>query len=152
MAKVLFKAVVPGNPIVKKNTQKVSIRYGRPIKYSSPQYIHWRKAALQAFWLYPERPRGLIQPMILCCGFYMSSNRRVDISALYEGIQDVLVEAGVIEDDYFKIIVGHDGSRVYVDPTNPRLEFALIAENSEITHSPTAHLARSRAKTDNNPF
>ena len=126
--KTIFEATILGNPMVKKNSQKVAIRGRRPIKYNTPQYTAWHKTAVTQLWQYKDRPRGLDEPLILKCLFYMQTNRRVDLSALYEGIQDILVEIGVIEDDYFKIIIGHDGSRVLVDPKNPRLEFQLITQ------------------------
>lgn len=58
----------------------------------------------------------------------MATNQTIDMSALYEGIQDVLVEVGVLKDDSAlndPILVGHDGSRVHLDRDNPRMEVTL---------------------------
>jgi Holliday junction resolvase RusA-like endonuclease len=78
----------------------------------------WRKS-------FEGRPEGIDYPIILKCHFYVKDNIRRDMSALYEGIQDVLVEAKILKDDNFKIIAGHDGSRVFVDKENPRIELWL---------------------------
>jgi Holliday junction resolvase RusA-like endonuclease len=72
-----------------------------------------------------DRPEGIDFPVIMKCHFYVKDNIRRDMSALYEGIQDVLVEAKVLKDDNFKIIAGHDGSRVFIDKENPRIELWL---------------------------
>lgn len=89
------------------------------VRVNTPQYKQWHKdALLQLPW--PHQP--LSGPLNLKCTFYMPNYRRVDLSALYEGIQDVLVEVGMLEDDYFGVVAGHDGSRVQIDPDNPRIE------------------------------
>lgn len=38
---------------------------------------------------------------------------------------DILVEAGLILDDNYKILAAHDGSRVLVDKSNPRTEIEI---------------------------
>lgn len=76
----------------------------------------------------PAKP--IDEPIILLCKFFMQTKRRVDLSNLYEGIQDVLVEMGVLADDDHTIVIGHDGSRVYYDKNNPRIE-VIISTKSE---------------------
>ena len=44
------------------------------------------------------------KPCILTTVFYMPDNRRVDISNLISAIDDVLVKAGVLQDDSRKIV------------------------------------------------
>lgn len=80
----------------------------------SEQYLRWaneaalaiRQAKLQ--WsghnLYP-----ISVPINLRCLFYFKDRQaEPDLSALYEGIQDVLEKEGIIKND--KLIFGHDGS------------------------------------------
>ena len=55
----------------------------------------------------------------------MKTRRKVDLANLLNGTDDALVHAEVIEDDNCKIIVGHDGSRVYYDKNNPRVEIEI---------------------------
>ena len=85
---------------------------------------------------HPEKRRSPFEmPMILKCHFYIQQNRRTDLSNLLEGDQDLLVEAEIIKDDNFNIIIGHDGSRVFVDKENPRIELWLQEASSELTGS-----------------
>jgi len=62
----------------------------------------------------------------------MDSAVKVDLSALYEGIQDVLVELNVITDDNYTIVASHDGSGVFIDRENPRMEIEITAKNPKI--------------------
>jgi Holliday junction resolvase RusA-like endonuclease len=47
------------------------------------------------------------------------------LSNLIEAAQDVLVKAGVIEDDNYKYIKSLDGCRVEFDKKNPRTEIEI---------------------------
>ena len=120
-----------GNPIVKKNTQKVVWRNGRPIVVYSAAYRSWWNNAMDELALQKKPAEPIDYPVLLVCKFFMQTLRVVDLSALYEGIQDTLVKADILADDNFKIIVGHDGSRVLLDRQNPRTEVAIIRTNSE---------------------
>lgn len=58
----------------------------------------------------------------------MPTARRVDITNLLGALHDVLVRAGVLADDSSlseRIVVGVDGSRVFVDRENPRTEVEI---------------------------
>ncbi len=116
---------IAGNPYVKKSNQRVQIRGGRPVKINTPKYNEWRRSALWQLKAQekPETPIDI--PINLECHFYKSTRGRVDLSALYEGIQDVLVEAGILADDNYLIVAGHDGSRVHVDREDPRMEITI---------------------------
>lgn len=117
---------VTGNPIVKKNTQKVVWRNGRSIVVYSPQYRAWLNNAMDELALQPRPDEPIDYPVLLVCKFFMQTLRIVDLSALYEGIQDTLVKAEILKDDNFNIIIGHDGSRVLLDRENPRIEVAIV--------------------------
>ena len=150
--------VIPGDPIVKKNTLKKSVFYRdknnilrarvRPITYYSQAYKQWAKEAINSCMILHNKlsAKGYQLPLdgtyILKCIFYMSRNTVVDLSALYEGVQDVLTgNAGVyqntvasrlyqiIADDSCRFIIGHDGSRVAYDYSNPRTEVTIIPVN-----------------------
>lgn len=122
---MLKRYTISGSPIVKKNTQRVMWR-GYPMIYYSKNYQQWAETAGYEIMAQGRPPEPIDQPVILRCEFYMPTRRRVDISALYEGIQDVLVQCRVLADDNFKIVRGHDGSRVYIDKLNPRTEVAIL--------------------------
>lgn len=149
----MIQITVPSCPIVKKNTAKMSFMYkdkksGRliqrpaPVHYYLEPYKKWAKNAIKAcaefINQHPEMDFPLTGQYNLKCIFYMNVNRVVDLSALYEGPQDVLAgNAGVwkesvpsrlyqiIEDDSTRFIGSHDGSRVVLDYVNPRTEITL---------------------------
>ena len=124
----MLSYTVTGNPIVKKNTQKVVWRRGRSIVVYSAQYRSWWNNAMDELAVQKKPAEPIDYPVILVCKFFMQTRRVVDLSALYEGIQDTLVKAEILKDDNFNIIVGHDGSRVLLDRDNPRIEVAIIPE------------------------
>ena len=45
---------------------------------------------------------------------------------LLEALDDMLVKAEVLEDDCRDIVASHDGSRVYWDKHNPRIEIEIL--------------------------
>lgn len=79
----------------------------------------------EAGWFLKKTDKPINVPVQVKCLFYRDSARRVDLVNLLECICDVLVKYGILEDDNCKIIVGHDGSRVYVDRENPRTEIYI---------------------------
>lgn len=158
----MIKIVIPSHPMVKKNGAKTSMFYkdkrtGRlvqrktPIHYYSKAYLDWAKTAVQSCAVFRTKNREMDFPLTgqyhLTCLFFLGKNIKVDLSALYEGVQDVLSgnAAGnsinvpsniyqIIEDDSNRYIVSHDGSRVYLDYIKPRTEIYLRPagkENSE---------------------
>ena len=95
--------------------------------HDTPAYKRWHKDAIPQINL--QKPSLEIDfPINLACKFYMDSTVKVDLSALYEGIQDVLVELNVITDDNYTIVASHDGSGVFVDRVNPRMEIEITAK------------------------
>lgn len=64
--------------------------------------------------------------------FYRSTKRRVDLSNLIAAADDILVKAGVIEDDNWKIVCGHDGSRIKFDAIAPRTEIEITEMHDEL--------------------
>lgn len=133
---------VLGAPIVKKNNQRVAARGKFATKYNTPAYKEWEQSAFEQLAIQKLKHR-ITEPISgrvnLRCYFYIPVARRVDLSALYEGIQDVLASkdkfdkrgrlkrAGlyILEDDSWKFVAGHDGSRVRVDRERPRMEILI---------------------------
>lgn len=63
------------------------------------------------------------EPINLCARFYFENHQHeADLSNLYGGIEDMLQECGVIEDD--RLIVSHDGSRK-IFGEEPRCEIEI---------------------------
>lgn len=117
-----MKITLYGRPITKKNSQRI-IRAGNyPRIIPSEQYKAYERDCLYQLLQTPRAPEGALN---MECVYYMPTRHRVDLVNLLEATCDILVEAGIIEDDNSKIIVGHDGSRVMYDKTNPRVEITL---------------------------
>lgn len=147
---MLHRLTILGVPRVKKNNQKVVLartRTGKyyPKKIDTPAYKVWHKNAIPQINL--QKPSFEIDyPINLACRFYMDTEGKVDLSALYEGIQDVLVELDVITDDNYTIVASHDGSGVYVDRESPRMEIEITP--SSRTFEPTPRIKKTKKKAE----
>lgn len=69
--------------------------------------------------------RHINTPINMKVLYYMPTRHRVDLVNLLEATCDILVKAGVLEDDNCRIVVSHDGSRVLYDKENPRAEIYI---------------------------
>jgi hypothetical protein len=145
---------IEGQPSVKKNNQKTMYNraLGRTVKYSTISYKNWHKNALDQLARLGYNPqhakqnkqlKDLNQPLVaalidepvnLQCRFYMKTNGRCDLSALYEGIQDTLVEVGILSDDNWHIVASHDGSGVEKDADRPRMEITITPKSEMYEH------------------
>lgn len=56
---------------------------------------------------------------------YMKTKRLCDLTNVLEAVDDAAVKSGLIADDNRDIIAGHDGSRVFYDKYNPRIEITI---------------------------
>lgn len=117
---VMIKFTIPLAPISKKNNQQIFFnrRTGKPFIMPSKQYKEYEQNAL---WFIPKG-RCIDYPVNVKCLFYMPTKRLCDLTNMLEAVDDVMVKAGLLKDDNYKIIVSHDGSRVLYDKTNPRTE------------------------------
>lgn len=129
-----YSYTITGQPAVKKSNQKVvTVRRRLPngevrltrIKVDTPAYKAWHQDAVKQLLAQPRPSTPIDYPVNLQCRFYLASQQRVDLSALYEGIQDVLVELGILADDNYKIVASHDGSGATPDKFAPRLEVTI---------------------------
>ena len=115
---------VRGEPRTKKNSPRF-IRVGnRPMLIPSEAYLDYERDFIR------QIPRGFVpepinRPVNLKCVYYMGTRRRVDLVNLLEATCDILVKAGVLEDDNSRIVVGHDGSEVRLDRDDPRVEIEI---------------------------
>lgn len=124
----MLKFTIPLPPVTKKNSQEIRYRYVRdkrtggtkraPYIAPSTAFTNYENAAL---WFVPKG-KQINTPVNVKCLFYMPDRRKVDLTNLLEGIDDIMVTAGLLADDNYTIIESHDGSRVYYDKDNPRTE------------------------------
>lgn len=120
----IYKALVPVNPRTKKNNQKIikNPKTGALMIIQNDRYKQFEK---DAGWFLKKPASPISEPINIKCVFYRDSRRRVDLTNLLEAIDDILVKYKIIADDNFEIIRGHDGSRVFVDKDNPRVEIEI---------------------------
>jgi Holliday junction resolvase RusA-like endonuclease len=116
----VIKFTVQLTPISKKNSQQIMTNRatGKPFIMPSKKYKQYEK---EAAYFIPKNMH-INTPVNIKCLFYMPTHRKCDLTNMLEAIDDVMVKAGLLEDDNFNIVVGHDGSRVLYDKENPRTE------------------------------
>ena len=112
-------------PRSKKNSQKIVVnkKTGRPFIMYSDAYKAYRKAALALIHMNGAVP--ISEPVNVKCVYYMPTRRACDLTNLLEATDDILVDAGVLADDNYNVVGGHDGSRVLVDKDHPRTEITI---------------------------
>lgn len=126
-----MKFTIPFPPVTKKNSQQIYInrKTGKRFVTQSDRYKEYERVSCLA--LNGSYRKKIDLPVNLAATFYMPTARRVDLVNLIEALQDVLVKAGVLEDDNSKIIVSTDGSRVKLDRKNPRTEVEITRETAD---------------------
>lgn len=115
-----MKLTLYGDPRTKKNSARIlRTRSGAPFVAPSKAYVDYETDCLWQI----KRPCSPISARVnVRCVYYMPTRRRVDLVNLIEATCDILVKAGVLEDDHCRIVAGHDGSRVEYDKQKPRVE------------------------------
>ena len=115
-----MRFTIYGNPVTKKNSQRIVTRGRFPKVLPSAQYVKYQEECLKQL---SEVCAPMIStPVNVKAIYYMQTRRKVDLSNLNSALHDILVDAGILEDDNRNIIAGHDGSRVFYDKDNPRVE------------------------------
>lgn len=124
MSEPIYNSLIPLNPRTKKNNQRIikNPRTGALMIIQNDRYKQYER---DAGWFLKKPASPISEPVNIKCVFYRDSRKRVDLTNLLEAIDDILVKYKVIADDNFEIIRGHDGSRVFVDKDNPRVEIEI---------------------------
>lgn len=107
-------------PISKKNHQQI-LKNKKTDKYFVAPSKQYRDYERDAMWFVPKG-KQIDYPVNIKCLFYMPTKRPCDLTNMLESVDDVMVKAGLLKDDNYKIVVSHDGSRVLHDKFNPRTE------------------------------
>ena len=113
MTKITLKGRVPS----KKNSKIMVCRGKTPMLLPSAKYTEWHKDAMLQL-----KGVGIIDKNILFLTFYPPDKRPADLSNKTESIMDLLVDAGLIEDDNWYVIKKLVLSFGEVDKENPRCE------------------------------
>ena len=119
-----YRYMIPGNPVTKKNSQRI-IRFKNGGSRIIPSKNYENYADVAMYFLQPKPERPIRQPVNVQCIYYMGTRRRVDLTNLLSATDDILVTALILVDDNRNIIAGHDGSRVFYDHDNPRVEILI---------------------------
>ena len=122
-----MKFTLDVEPRTKKNSQQIIFAKGRRMVIPSKQYLQFEKECLKQI----EGGQHIDYPVNIKAIFYRVDRRRVDLTNLLEALDDMLVKAEVIKDDCRDIIASHDGSRVYYDKENPRIEVEITEVEGE---------------------
>ena len=120
-----YHYTIPTAPVSKKNSQRIATnrKTGKPFILQSQKYNDFEAAA--SYFLQPKPKKPIDYPVTVRCIFYMPTRRRVDKSNLEAAIHDILAKYDIIEDDNRDIVASTDGSRVYYDKENPRVEIEI---------------------------
>ena len=127
-----IEITIPLAPVTKKNSQRILInrKTGTPFVMPSVKYERYQKEAAYYLLRGDQKIKPVEDyPVNVKCLFYMPTHRRVDLTNLLEAVDDLLVHYGVIADDSYKFVAGHDGSRVLYDKENPRTEIYITRVN-----------------------
>lgn len=125
--RILYKTIIPINPRTKKNSMQM-ITKPRPRLIQSKTYRQYESDCLKLL----KPPREPINAkVIVLARYYRGTAHRCDITNLNGALHDILVKAKVLEDDNYKIVIGTDGSRVYIDRENPRTEVEIMEVENE---------------------
>ena len=123
-----LRLTIPIEPVTKKNSQQIIYTKGKPMIIPSKKYKDYEKQALNYLLFTTEY---FNTPVNVECHYYMPTRRKCDLVNLLEATCDVLVKAGILEDDNYTIIESHDGSRVHYDKENPRTEIYIKEVSNE---------------------
>ena len=120
--------IIPIPPRTKKNSLRIINVKGKPIIIPSELYKKYERECRPFI---PKIYPPINYPINMKCIYYMPTRRKVDLNNLLEASTDMLVFYKVLEDDNSKIVVSHDGSRVFYDKENPRAEIYIkkVEEN-----------------------
>jgi Holliday junction resolvase RusA-like endonuclease len=127
---MLIQFTIPVHPVSKKNSQQIitlRTKYGksRNIIIPSKKYKEFEAECLP-FFTQVKKQAGVVDfPVNMAVSFFVSKKFKYDLTNLLEAIDDAAVKSGFILDDNRDIIAGHDGSRVFYDKYNPRIEITI---------------------------
>lgn len=146
----MIQLIIPVEPRPKKNGSRIlwkktdkpfQIKIGkwvaeqinfRPLIIPSEGNENFEKAIIPYF-LEVLKTTGVINyPINLQAIYYRGTKHRIDLTNLHEALHDAMTKSGLILDDNRDIIGGTDGSRVFYDKFNPRIEITI----TELTDYP----------------
>ena len=119
-----MKITIPVVPRSKKNSQQIiyNPRTKRPMIIQSKLYANYERECGKFL---KEYKSSIDYSINLKIEFYVPDKRKRDIANYVEAIQDILVKYEILKDDNYNIVYSLDGTRMYVDKENPRVEIEI---------------------------
>lgn len=115
---------VPGPPRTKKNSLRRKMIGGQLKTLPSEAWCAWRDKAKPEIQRWRnEQNLAQITWQVNCRALFFRAAAAGDAVGFYQGLADLLEEAGILADD--KQIISWDGSRLEKDARNPRVEVVL---------------------------
>jgi len=107
----------------KKNSRNIFCRGGRPINIPSKNYADWHE---EQMWLMKKvKVKKRLDHAKIQIVIYPGTNRKADLTNKAESIMDLLVDAGILQDDNWfvceTVVLAFGG----VDRANPRAEILI---------------------------
>lgn len=126
----MIKFTLPIRPVTKKNSGQIITVGGFPRLIPSKQYLQFEKDCQPYFKQVLNQIGQIDYPINLQVVFYVETKRRIDLPNLLNAVDDAMVKSELILDDNRDIIASHDGSRVYHDKFNPRIEIEITKQEN----------------------
>ena len=126
----MIKFTLPIRPATKKNSGQIITVGAFPRLIPSKQYLQFEKDCQPYFKQVLNQIGQIDYPINLQVVFYVETKRRIDLPNLLNAVDDAMVKAELILDDNRDIIASHDGSRVYHDKFNPRIEIEITKQEN----------------------
>ena len=126
----MIKFTLPIRPATKKNSGQIITVGGFPRMIPSKQYLQFEKDCQPYFKQVLNQIGQIDYPINLQAVFYVETKRRIDLPNLLNAVDDAMVKSELILDDNRDIIASHDGSRVYHDKFNPRIEIEITRQEN----------------------
>ena len=126
-----MKITIQGQVIAKKNSQRVVRMGARYAIRASKAYEKYAKTAIQEASQYVWEGD---YPVVVEMFFYRQTKRSFDLDNMQGSILDILVNAGVLEDDSMRHVIPKIKEHGWeIDKTNPRTEIHIY-QSSFISH------------------
>ena len=125
----VYRYVFRGEVASKKNSKVLARVKGRPMLLPSRKYQEWEKRARLAI-MAEGRPAEPFKAARISMVIFHGDMLKRDSNNATQGVQDVLVDMGVLEDDNW-MVIGTPEVVHMVDVEDPRLE--VTVEESEPT-------------------
>lgn len=126
----MIKFTLPIRPATKKNSGQIITVGGFPRLIPSKQYLQFERDCQPYFKQVLNQIGQIDYPINLQAVFYVETKRRIDLPNLLNAVDDAMVKSELILDDNRDIIASHDGSRVYHDKFNPRIEIEITKQEN----------------------